>query len=279
MQEGNKIRTLALRTIITFIVGMFALFSIFPFVWMISTSFKFEIDVLEFPIRVIPNPVNLNNYVRVWTESNFPRYYLNTIFVAVVSIAGDLTMTTTAGFAYAKLRFRGKDVAFALYLATMMVPIHVTILPRFILFNQLGIVNTHTALILPYIFNVFGVFLMRNFFESVPDELIEAAKIDGAGYFRTFTSVALPLMTGPIATLTLLQFTHVWNDYLSPLIFLHTDDMLTLTVGLQRFQESQSTNYALIMAGAVTALLPIIVVFILAQKFFIQSFATAGIKG
>lgn len=279
MQEGNKIRTVALRLIITFIVGMFALFSIFPFVWMVSTSFKFEIDVLEFPIRVIPNPVNLNNYVRVWMESNFPRYYLNTIFVAVVSIAGDLIMTTTAGFAFAKLRFRGKNVVFALYLATMMVPIHVTILPRFILFNQLGIVNTHTALILPYMFNVFGVFLMRNFFESVPDELIEAAKIDGAGYFRTFTSIALPLMTGPIATLTLLQFTHVWNDYLSPLIFLHTDDMLTLTVGLQRFQESQSTNYALIMAGAVTALLPIIVVFILAQKFFIQSFATAGIKG
>lgn len=190
-----------------------------------------------------------------------------------------MVLTTTAGFAFAKLRFRGKNVLFMIYLATMMVPVHVTLLPRYILFSQFGINNTHAALILPCIFNVFGTFLMRNFFESVPDEMMEAAKIDGAGYLRTFGRIVIPLMKGAIMTELLLQFTYVWNDYLQPLIFLSTDSKLTLTVGLQRFQESASTNYALIMAGAVVSLVPVVIVFLVAQKYFIQSFASVGIKG
>lgn len=279
MQAGNKTLKLFGRILVTLLVAIFALLCIFPFIWMVSTSFKIEMNVMEFPIRLIPNPVNLNNYVKVWTGSNFPRYYLNTILVTVLSIAGDVLMTTTGAFAFAKLRFRGKNVIFALYLATMMVPVHVTLLPRYLLFGMLGLRNTHAALILPCVFNVFGTFLMRNFFEAVPNELMEAARIDGAGYLRTYASVALPLMTGGIMTEVLLQFTYVWNDYLQPLIFLSTDDKFTLTIGLQRFQESASTNYALIMAGAVVAILPVILVFLFAQRYFIQSFASVGIKG
>jgi multiple sugar transport system permease protein len=279
MIAGNKARMVTCRVLVTIIMGVFALFAIFPFVWMISTAFKYEVNVLDFPFRLIPDPVNTNNFVRVWTERNFPQYYLNTLFVAVTAITLDLAMNTTAAFAFSKLKFRGKEAIFVIYLAVMMLPIHVTILPRFMLFSHLGLVNTHAALILPYGFSAFGVFLMRNFFEAVPDEIIEAARIDGAGYFRTYAYIGLPLMTGAIMTQVLLQFSFVWNDYFQPLIFLTTDNMLTLTVGLARLQESLSTNYALIMAGTVISIVPVFIVFIIAQKYIIQSFASVGIKG
>ena len=279
MGHRRKIKNTVARLSITVMVGLVAFLCVFPFLWMLSTSFKIEMDVMEFPIRLIPDPINLKNYIRVFSESNFPRYYLNTILVTAISLVGDLFMTTTAAYAFAKLRFRGKNLLFAVYLATMMVPVHVLLLPRYIMFGQMGLSNSSASIIIPYIFNVFGTFLMRNYFESIPDEILEAARIDGAGHIRTFVSVALPLMKGGIMTEVLLQFTYVWNDYLQPLIFLSTDEKLTLTVGLQRFQEASTTNYALIMAGAVVSLVPIILVFILTQKHLIQSFASAGVKG
>lgn len=278
-KQYYKIRRLLGRITVTALVMGFAVLCIFPFIWMLSTSFKFEIDVMEFPIRFIPNPLNTTNYAKMWNNSNFPLYYLNSTKVMVLTMLGDLVLTTTAAYAFAKLRFRGKEVLFMLYMATMMVPIQVTLLPKYIYFSHLGLNNTHAALILPGIFNVFGTFLMRNFFEAVPDDITEAAHIDGAGHFRTFWQVNLPLIKGGLMTHVLLQFTWVWNDYMNPLIFLSTDDKLTLTVGLQRFQESLSTNYALIMSGAVVSLIPVILVFLFAQKYFIQSFATVGIKG
>lgn len=279
MKNHVRGRHLISRICATLIVGGFALLCVFPFVWMLSTSFKYEINVMEFPIRLIPNPFNPNNYSKVWNDSNFPLYYLNSFKVTLLTLAGDLILTTTAAYSFARLRFRGKDVIFMLYLATMMVPIQATLLPKYIYFSQIGLTNTHGALILPGIFNVFGTFLMRNFFEAIPFEITEAAHIDGAGHFRTFWQIVLPLVKGGIMTEVLLQFTWVWNDYMHPLIFLSSEQKLTLTVGLQRFQESVSTNYALIMAGATVSLIPIIIVFLFTQKYFIQSFATVGIKG
>lgn len=275
----SKTKTNILRVICTILVGIVAISCIFPFIWMFSTSFKYEIDVMEFPIRLIPKNWNFSNYSTVLTGSNFPTYYLNSIKVAAISVLGQMAVTTTAAYAFARLRFRGKEVLYALYLATMMVPAQVIILPKYLYFSQLSLTNTHWSLILPSFFSVFGVLLMRGAFEDIPMELTEAACIDGAGHFRIYSQLILPLSKPSLMTLLLISFTWSWNDYINPLIFLSSDRMLTLTVGLQKFADEASSNYALIMAGASMALIPIIVIFMFAQKHFIESFASAGIKG
>lgn len=272
-------KSFGLRLAATVIVAIFAISCIFPFVWMLSTSFKFEIDVMEFPIRLIPKNWNFNNYVEVIKNSNFPAYYWNSIKVAVLSVAGQLLVTTMAAYAFARLRFRGKELLYALYLATMMVPAQVIILPKYLYFSQLGLANTHWSLILPSFFSVFGVLLMRGAFQSIPFELTEAAYIDGASHPLIYWKLILPLAKPSLMTLVLIAFTWSWNDYINPLIFLSKDAMLTLTVGLQKFADEASNNYALIMAGASLSLIPIIAIFVTAQKYFIESFASAGIKG
>jgi multiple sugar transport system permease protein len=272
-------KSLPLRIGATVIVAVFAVSCIFPFIWMLSTSFKYEIDVMEFPIRLIPKNWNFNNYAEVMRNSNFPTYYWNSIKVAVISVAGQLLVTTMAAYAFARLRFRGKEALYALYLATMMVPAQVIILPKYLYFSQLGLANTHWALILPSFFSVFGVLLMRGAFQSIPFELTEAAYIDGASHPLIYWKLILPLAKPALMTLVLIAFTWSWNDYINPLIFLSKDAMLTLTVGLQKFADEASNNYALIMAGASLSLIPIIAIFMTAQKYFIESFASAGIKG
>jgi multiple sugar transport system permease protein len=263
----------------TLVVGLFALLCIFPFIWMLSTSFKYEIDVMEFPVKIIPDPINLENYAYVWNNSDFPRYYFNSTKVSLLKIIGEMLITTPAAYAFARLRFRGKTVIQLIYLATMMIPAQILLLPKYIYFSALHITNTHWALILPGFFSVFGVLLMTQSFAEIPFELSEAAYIDGAGHLRIFGQLILPLAKPGLMTLLLLSFTWVWNDYINPLIFLSKDSLLTLTVGLQRFAEEASTSYALIMSGAVISLIPIIILFLFTQRFFIESFASAGIKG
>nr|AUG44407.1 hypothetical protein [uncultured bacterium]AUG44423.1 hypothetical protein [uncultured bacterium] len=267
------------RWIVTVLIFLLALLFIFPFIWMISTSFKYEIDVMEFPFRLIPKNVNTSNYVTVWTKGNFPLYYRNSLFVTVLTVLGDLCLTSMAAYAFARLRFRGKNLIFSCYLAAMMVPTQVLLLPKYIIFGKLGINNTHAALILPGICSIFSIFLLRQFFMSIPYDLSEAAKVDGAGYFRTFAQVILPLAHPGLVTLILISSIWSWNDYINPLIFLSNDKLFTLTVGLQRFQESNGTNYAVIMAGAVCAVLPVIFLFLVFQKQLVASIASSGIKG
>ena len=274
-----KDKTLFLKVLITFTVGAFAIICIFPFVWMVSASFKNEIDVMEFPIRIIPKIVNWTNYISVWTKSDFPLYYVNSLFVTGVTLLGTIVLSTLATYGFARLKFRGKNWIFAIYIATLMVPVQVTLLPKYIYFAQLHLNNTFWALILPGIFSAFNTFLMRQYFEEIPYELTEAAEIDGAGFFRTFYQIILPLAKPGFVTLILFSFTWTWNDYINPLIYCNKDNLLTLTVGLQRLQQAESTHYALIMAGCTMALAPIIVLFLFTQKYFIESFASSGVKG
>ena len=245
----TKDKTLFLKVLITFTVGAFAIICIFPFVWMVSASFKNEIDVMEFPIRIIPKIVNWTNYISVWTKSDFPLYYVNSLFVTGVTLLGTIVLSTLAAYGFARLKFRGKNWIFAIYIATLMVPVQVTLLPKYIYFAQLHLNNTFWALILPGIFSAFNTFLMRQYFEEIPYELTEAAEIDGAGFFRTFYQIILPLAKPGFVTLILFSFTWTWNDYINPLIYCNKDNLLTLTVGLQRLQQAESTHYALIMAG------------------------------
>ena len=267
------------KTILTVIIFLLAIAFIFPFLWMISSSFKFEADVLEFPFHLIPEKVNTSNYQKVWQTKSFPIYYKNSIFVTLLTVLGDLCLTSMAAYSFARLKFRGRDVLFSLYLSAMMVPTQVLLLPKYIIFGKLGITNNHLALILPGICSIFSIFLLRQFFMTIPQDLSEAAKIDGAGYFRTFIQIILPLAKPGLVTLVLISTIWSWNDYINPLIFLSDDKLFTLTVGLQRFQESNSSNYAVIMAGTVCAILPVVILFIAFQKQFVQSVASSGIKG
>lgn len=268
-----------IRVIATLLVGMLALICVFPFVWMVSASFKNEMDVMEFPIRLIPKTVNWTNYATVWLKSDFPNYYRNSLFVTGVTILGTTFLSTTAAYGFARLKFRGKNLIFAVYLATLMVPVQVTLLPKYIYFGMLHLNNTFYALILPGIFSAFNTFLMRQYYEDIPYELTEAAQIDGAGHFRIFWQIMLPLTKAGLVTLLLFSFTWNWNDYINPLIYCNKEELLTLTVGLQRFQQAQSTHYALIMAGCTLALAPLIILFLFTQKYFIESFASSGVKG
>jgi multiple sugar transport system permease protein len=246
---------------------------------MVSASFKNEIDVMEFPIRIIPKIVNWKNYSTVWFKSNFPLYYKNSLIVTSCTLIGTMILSTTAAYGFARLKFRGKNIIFAVYLATLMVPVQVILLPKYIYFGQLHLNNTFYALILPGIFSAFNTFLMRQYFEGIPYELTEAAQIDGANHFRIFLQIILPLTKSGLVTLLLFSFSWTWNDYINPLIYCNKESLLTLTVGLQRFQQAQSTHYALIMAGCTLALAPLILLFIFTQKYFIESFASSGVKG
>lgn len=268
-----------LRIVVTLILALLAILYIFPLLWMISSAFKFEIDVLEFPIRLIPKRVNLNNFTIIFTDREFIQYYINSIKVTSISIIGNLTFASLAGYAFARLRFKGRDAIFLIYIAMMMIPIQVTILPKYLIFSNLGLTNTHYALILPEMFSVFTTFLLRQNFIGIPYEFNEAGLIDGASQTQIFTNLILPLAKPGIMTATILSFTWIWNDYLNPLVFLSSTNKLTLTVGLHRFQESFSSNNALIMAGATISLIPVILVFVSLQKYFIESFASSGIKG
>jgi multiple sugar transport system permease protein len=270
---------LPIRIAVTAVTAFFALLCVMPFVWMISTSFKYEIDVMNFPFKLVEEQVNLSNYAQVWRGSNFPRYYLNSIKVTFLSLLGNLFITTMAAYSFGRLRFRGREIIFAVYLATMMIPDQVTILPKYLYFSAFRITNSHLSLVLPGIFNVFGTFLMRGYFENIPFEITEAALADGAGQFRIFSRVILPLAPAGLMTLLLLSFSYSWNEYLAPLIYLTRERLFTLTIGLQYFMDSSSTNYALIMAGAALAVFPVLVFFLFTQRFFIESFAAAGIKG
>ena len=266
------------KILLTIIIFALALCFIFPFLWMISTSFKYEADVMEFPFHFIPEEINTTNYQTVWQTKSFPIYYRNSIFVTVLTVLGDMCLTSMAAYSFARLKFRGRNIIFSIYLSAMMVPTQVLLLPKYIIFGKLGINNTHLALILPGICSIFSIFLLRQFFMTIPQDLSEAAKIDGAGHVRTFLQVILPLAKPGLVTLVLISTIWSWNDYINPLIFLSDDRLFTLTVGLQRFQESNSSNYAVIMAGTVCAILPVVILFIIFQKQFVASIASSGIK-
>ena len=223
--------------------------------------------------------VGLDNYIHVWTEINFPTYFLNTAKLAVIITFLQLVTCSMAAFAFTKLQFPGRDKIFLFYLATMMVPWHAIMVPQYIIVKGLGLYNTHTSLILIQAFSAFGVFLLRQNMLSIPDSLHEAAKIDGCGAFRTYWNIILPLTKTGLATLTVLTFNAVWNDYMGPMLYLDSDSLRTIQVALASFKSQYSADYASIMAGTVCSLIPIVIVYACAQKYIVEGVAFAGVKG
>jgi len=266
------------------LLGIGAFSMIVPFVWMISTSFKSLNDVFVFPPQWIPSPAHWENYPQLFQLFNFGRYYLNSIIVTVSRMAGMFITSTLAAYAFARLRFPGRNILFFMLLSTLMIPFAALLVPTFVLMKNLHWINTYWALIIPQGLGAFGgafnVFLLRQFFLTIPKELEESAIIDGAGPFRVFWSVMLPLVKPALATLAIFAFTSAWGDFLYPLIVTNTDNMKVLSLGIAGFRGLREgmTQWPLMMAASTVSILPTVLVFLLAQKYFIEGIAMTGLK-
>lgn len=275
MKEKVKIS----GVIIFIMCVLVAAIMLIPFIWMLSASFQENTEIFRKPFQWLPEIFRTENYKRVWTQVNFLQYYLNTIKITVISVIIQVLTCSLAAFAFTKLQFPGRDKIFFAYIATMMVPWNAIMIPQFIVIKTMGLYNTHAALILIGSFNAFGVFLLRQNMLSIPGELNEAAKIDGCGVIRTYWNIIMPLSKGAVATLIILQFNQVWNDYLAPMIYLDSDSKKTIQLGLASFKQQYSADYGAIMAGTVCAVIPIIFVYAFAQKYIIDGMAHTGVKG
>ena len=252
-----------------------------PFVWMLLGSVKPEAELRRVPPTWLPETVTLDNYRELFSRLNFPQFFVNSLIVALSVTAANLLVCSMLGYALAKMDFPGKRLLFALVLGVLMVPGMVLFVPQFVLVSNLGLVNTYLGLILPSlaVAGPFGVFLMRQYISGLPDELIEAARIDGAGEFRIFAQVIAPLTKPALATLGILMFLGSWNNFLWPLVVAQTEDKYTLPVALALYSVGQNrTDYGLLMAGAFVVVIPILVVFVLLQRHFVEGIATTGIK-
>src|SRR5690554_4723230 len=269
------------KIIITIIMAVFGIIFLLPFIWMLSTSFKMEADVFNYPIEWIPRTWNgLENYKNVWSgDYPFPLYYWNSLKVTLLTTATSVLASGCAAYAFAKINFKGKNVVFLLVLATFMVPSQAILVPQFILYRWLGLFDSHLGLILLGSFSVLGTFMLRQFFLGIHNDFIESAKIDGASHLKIFFFIALPLIRPGIATYAILRFIWTWNDYQNPLIFLRTNELFTVQLGISKFGDEFGQTYTLIMAGAVSAIVPLLIVFIIGQKNVIEGIAGGGIKG
>lgn len=269
-----------LPTILIFIICIVVAFiMLVPFAWMLSASFKARTEVFSRPIQWIPKVFRTVNYETIFNKIPFFTYFFNTAKVTVCVTLLQLLTGSMAAFSFAKLKYPGRDKIFLGYLATMMVPWHAIMIPQFMIIQKAGLYDNHLSLILTGTFNAFAVFLLRTSMVSIPDSLGEAAIIDGCSTFGIYTRIILPLSKTGLATLTVLTFNNVWNDYLGPMIYLDNDMNKTIQLGLATFKRQFDADYGAIMAGTVISLIPIVIVYIAAQKYFVEGVAFTGIKG
>jgi multiple sugar transport system permease protein len=255
------------------------LIMLMPFAWMLSASLKLSRDVFVFPIQWIPAEPRWQNYIDIWTRIPLGLFVWNTTKLTIIVTILQLFTSSFAAYAFAKLRFPYRNALFLGYIATIAMPWQVYMVPQFLLMRELGLNNTHLALICLQAFTAFGVFLMRQFYMSVPDELCEAARIDGMNEYQIWAQIMLPLSKPALSTLTIFTFVGTWNDFLGPLIYLTKTELKTIQIGLRMFISQYSAEYGLIMAASVVALIPVLVVFLLLQRFFVEGIASTGLKG
>ena len=256
-----------------------AVVMLIPMVWMLVTSLETLNETRHYPPVLLPHTLVPGNYTQVLRQAPFARWFVNTMIVTVATVAGNLLFCSLAGYAFARIKFFGREVVFVLLLATLMIPFQVVMIPTFIIVKDLGLINTLNALIVPNLANAFGVFLLRQFFRTLPVELEEAARIDGASRLSVLFKIVLPLSGPVLATLAVITFLWTWNDFLWPLITIYTPNNMTLQLGLTEFQGTHQDATNLLMAANVMSLLPVLLLFFLAQKYFIRGIATSGLKG
>jgi ABC-type glycerol-3-phosphate transport system permease component len=251
-----------------------------PLLWMISTSLKEAGDVFLLPPKWIPNPPQWSNYVKLFEFLPFERFLFNSLKISGLATIGALISCSMAAFAFARMRFPGRNVLFAIILATLMIPYHVTLIPLFALYRQLDWLGTHLPLTVPYFFGTaFGIFLIRQFFLTIPQELVDAARIDGCSFIQIYYKIFLPLAKPALATLGIFTFLGAWNNLIGPLVYLNEVPSMTVTLGLTLLTTQSNGRWELIQAGAVISVLPMIIIFLLGQEHFIQGIARTGLKG
>jgi len=260
------------------IIYALALVVLSPFIWMILTSFKDMSEIYVYPPKWFPSKLNFENYTNAFSAAPFGRYYFNSVFVAATVTLGQLITCSMAAFAFARLKFWGRDVLFFIFLGTMMIPYNVTMIPSFMVLYWLGWIDSYTALIVPGLASAFGTFLLRQFFMTIPKELEEAAYIDGATKLQVLRKIIVPLAKPALATLSIFTFMGVFNDFIWALIVINSESMNTVQLGLAIFRDRYLTQWDLLMAGSVTAVLPILIVFFFAQKYFIKGITLSGLK-
>jgi multiple sugar transport system permease protein len=256
-----------------------ALVMIVPLMWMIVTSLQTLDETRHYPPTLVPSSAEFHNYTDVLQIAPFARWFTNTLLVTVAVVIGNLFFCSLAGYAFARIRFFGREVVFLLILATLMIPFQVVIIPTFLIVKRLGLIDTLGALILPNLAQAFGIFMLRQFFRTLPVELEEAARIDGASRLGVLFKIVLPLSGPALATLAVIMFLWTWNDFLWPLITIYHAQNMTLQLGLATFQGAHQTNTNLLMAANVMSMLPVLVLFFVAQRYFIRGIATTGLKG
>lgn len=272
---SKNIKTALLYAVLIFM----AFIMLIPFVWMISASLKLEKDVFSFPIVWIPEVLQWNNYKEIWQKVPLLTGFFNSVKLTVLVTFLQFITSALAAYAFAKLEFRGRNGIFMMYIMTIAIPWQVYMVPQYKMMTLFGLTDSHIGIILMHTFTATGVFLMRQFFMGIPEDLLEAARIDGMSEYGIWAQLILPLSKPVIATLCITSFTFEWNDFMGPLIYLSSTGKKTLQVMLRMFNTQYSSNYALIMAAATVALIPVLILFVFLQRYFVEGIATTGIKG
>lgn len=267
------------QAIIYILLVLCSLLMILPFLWMLSASVKMDKDVFTFPIDWIPAHPRWRNYQDIWTTIPLATFIGNTIKLTMIVTFLQLFTSSFAAFAFSKLEFKGRDILFLGYVATIAMPWQVYMVPQFVMMNKMGLNNTHLAIILLQAFSAFGVFMMKQFYSSIPSELCEAARVDGMTEYGIYFKIMLPLSKPALSTLTIFTFVNTWNDFLGPYIYLTREKLKTIAIGLRMFIGQYSQEYGLIMAASVITLIPVVVVFLSLQRYFVQGIASTGLKG
>lgn len=267
------------RVILYIVLIALALFTLIPFVWMLSSSLKLDREVFVYPMQWLPETFHWENYSLIWEKAPMLNYFKNTAIIAICVTFIQTLTSSFASYAFAKLNFKGRDVLFLCYIATIAVPWQAYMLPQFIFMRSMGLYDNLYAIMVLQAFSAFGVFLMRQFYQNIPTELCEAARIDGLSEYGIWARIMLPLSKAAIATLVIFTFVGTWNDYMGPMIYLTRDSVKTVQVGLRRFIQENTSQYHLIMAASMVSLIPVSIVFLALQKYFIEGIATSGLKG
>lgn len=275
VQKHNPIT----RAIQYVLLAAIAIITLLPLIWMISSSFKLSNEVFTNPIQWIPETFHFSNYAKIWEKVDFARFTWNSTKLTVIVTGIQLITCSFAAYGFTKCKFKGRDALFLFYIATIAIPWQVFMLPQYIMMQKVGLVDSHFGYILIQSFGAFGVFLLRQFFLSIPDELLEAARIDGLSEYGSYFRIVLPLAKPAMATLAIFTFVNVWNDFMGPMIYFDSERNKTIPLGIRMFVGQYSTEYQLIMAASVLSLIPVIIIYVTCQKYFVQGIATSGLKG
>ncbi len=277
--RSRHLRSTVGQAALSLLVFCAGLLMITPFIFMLSAAFKHPGLVFVEPLRIIPKVVFLGNFQRVFSDPLYPFWYWNSVRIVLITIPIRAFIVTMAAYAFARLSFPGRNVIFLLFMSTMMITPEATIVPRYLLYKTMRLIDSQWAIVAPAVFDVLFLFMLRQFFMTIPRELSEAAFLDGYGHFRIYLRIILPLSRPALITMVLFTFIWIWNDYVNPFVFINSMRKQLITTGLQFFQSREGANYALQMAGATFAVIPTVIMFTFTQRYFVQGVATSGIKG